>query len=93
VALFQARFALCSAQENPMLFALDSNRSRQEPIDDGVDELAMNIFTEIAAHYTVRHGVHEIRTQAPLLARESFKLAETFVQEREARRRGDKDRA
>ena len=68
-----------------MLFALEGNRSREEPVDNGVDELAMKIFTEMSAQYTVRHGIHEIRTQAPALARESFKLAETFVQERDSR--------
>ena len=68
-----------------MLFALEGTHSREEPADNGVDELAMRIFTEMSAQYTVRHGIHEIRTQAPALARESFKLAETFVHERDAR--------
>ena len=68
-----------------MLFALEGSRGREEPVDNGVDELAMKIFAEMSAQYTVRHGIHEIRTQAPALARESFKLAETFVQERDAR--------
>ena len=68
-----------------MLFALDGNRGPAEPIDNGVDELAMKIFTEISAQYTVRHGVHDTRAQASALVRESFKLAETFVQERDSR--------
>ena len=68
-----------------MLFALEGSRGREEPVDNGVDELAMKIFAEMSAQYTVRHGIHEIRTQALALARESFKLAETFVHERDAR--------
>ena len=74
-----------------MLFALEGIRSREEPVDKGIDELAMKIFTEMSAQYTVRHGIHEIRTQAPALARESFKLAETFVQVREARAASGKE--
>lgn len=75
-----------------MLFALDGNRDHEEPIDSGVDELAMKIFTEISAQYTVRHGVHDTRAQASSLARESFKLAETFVQERDSRVATGKER-
>ena len=51
-----------------------------------MNELAMRIFVELAAQHTVRHGaVHESRGQASLLARESFKLAEAFYTERDAR--------
>ena len=46
-----------------------------------VDELAMRIFTQMAAQYTVRHGIHDSRAQALSLARESFTLAEAFIQE------------
>jgi hypothetical protein len=73
-----------------MLVALDTNRRQEKTFDDGVDELAMSIFTRIAAQYTVRHGLHEIRSQASTLARESFTLAETFIRERETRMGGDK---
>jgi hypothetical protein len=73
-----------------MLVALDTNRRQEKTFDDGVDELAMNIFTRIAAQYTVRHGIHESRTQGAMLARESFTLAETFIRERETRMGGDK---
>lgn len=45
----------------------------------------MRIFVQMAAQHTVRHGVHEARGQAASLARESFKLAEAFEQERESR--------
>jgi hypothetical protein len=54
-------------------------------MDDAVDELAMNIFTQMAAQYTVRHGVHDSQVQASSMVRESFKLAEAFMQERRAR--------
>ena len=47
--------------------------------------LAMRIFVQMAAQHTVRHGVHDSRVQAASLARESFRLAEVFEQEREAR--------
>jgi hypothetical protein len=54
-------------------------------MDDRVSALAMRIFVQMAAQHTVRHGVHESRGQASSLARESFKLAEAFAEEREAR--------
>ena len=58
-------------------------------VDDKLDELAMRIFVELAAQHTVRHGaVHESRPgPASSLARESFKLAEAFYEERDARER------
>ena len=56
---------------------------------DEVDELAVMIFAQMAAQHTVRHGVHDSRTQASTLVRESFKLAEAFVDERRARKAGD----
>ena len=62
-----------------------------EPMVDEIDDLAVSIFTQMAAQHTVRHGVHDSRTQASTLARESFKLAEAFVQERHARRRAAPD--
>lgn len=60
-----------------------------EPLVDEIDDLAVSIFTQMAAQHTVRHGVHDSRTQASTLARESFKLAEAFVQERSARKRAE----
>ena len=45
----------------------------------------MKIFAQMAAQYTVRHGVHDSQVQASSLVRESFKLAEAFMQERRAR--------
>jgi hypothetical protein len=39
----------------------------------------------MAAQHAVRHGVHDTRAQALSLVRESFKLAEVFIQERSAR--------
>ena len=55
-------------------------------MDDKIEQLAMRIFVEMAAQHTVRHGaVHESRGQASNLARESFKLAEAFTEESEAR--------
>jgi hypothetical protein len=54
-------------------------------MNDTVDELAMQIFTHMAAQHTVRHGVHDSHAQALSLVRESFTLAEAFVQERRAR--------
>jgi len=56
------------------------------PMNDEIEELAVSIFTQMAAQHTVRHGVHDSRSQASTLARESFKLAEAFVQERHARK-------
>lgn len=57
-------------------------------MDDRVNELAMRIFVQMAAQHTVRHGLHESRGQAASLARESFKLAEAFAAERDARSAG-----
>jgi hypothetical protein len=54
-------------------------------MDDTVEELAMRIFAQMAAQYTVRHGVHDSQVQASSLVRESFKLAEAFMQECRAR--------
>lgn len=72
--------------------APDSNRSGDDRMDDPVDELAMKIFTQMAAQHAVRHGVHDARAQASSLVRESFKLAEAFTQERLARRAGDRSK-
>ena len=58
---------------------------------DEVDELAVTIFAQMAAQHTVRHGVHDSRTQASTLVRESFKLAEAFVLERRARKAAGSD--
>jgi hypothetical protein len=58
-------------------------------MDDAVEELAMKIFAQMAAQYTVRHGVHDSQVQASSLVRESFKLAEAFMQERRARLASD----
>ena len=58
---------------------------------DEVDDLAVTIFAQMAAQHTVRHGVHDSRTQASSLVRESFKLAEAFFDERRARKAGDTD--
>jgi hypothetical protein len=76
-----------------MPIALDSNPTRDDQMDDPVDELAMKIFTQMAAQHAVRHGVHDARAQASSLVRESFKLAEAFMQERHARMSKDKTRA
>ena len=54
-------------------------------MDDTVDELAIRIFTHMAAQHTVRHGVHDTHVQALSLVRESYALAEAFVGERSAR--------
>jgi hypothetical protein len=54
-------------------------------MDIRMDVLAMRIFVEMAAQYTVRHGLHESRGQASSLAREAFTLAEAFTDERHAR--------
>ena len=72
--------------------ALESDRSEDNRVDDPVDELAMKIFTQMAAQHAVRHGVHDARAQASSLARESFKLAEAFTRERHARRAGDQNK-
>ena len=62
-------------------------------VDDKLNELAMRIFVELAAQHTVRHGaVHESRGQASALARESFKLAEAFYEECDARERASSAR-
>ena len=50
-------------------------------MDDRLAELAMRIFVQMAAQHAVRHGIHGSRGQASSLARESFKLAEAFVEE------------
>ena len=47
--------------------------------------LAMRIFVQMAAQHTVRHGVHDSGGQAKALARESFRLAEAFEEERAIR--------
>ena len=52
---------------------------------DGLDELAMKIFVQMAAQHTVRHGLHSSSSLASSLARESFNLAEAFDAERRAR--------
>jgi hypothetical protein len=49
----------------------------------------MKIFAQMAAQYTVRHGVHDSQVQASSLVRESFKLAEAFMLERRARAASD----
>ena len=54
-------------------------------MDRRITLLAMRIFVQMAAQHTVRHGLHDSGGQATALARESFRLAEAFEEEREAR--------
>jgi hypothetical protein len=54
-------------------------------MNDPVNDLAMQIFVQMAAQYTVRHGLHESRAQAVSLVRESFMLAQAFLRECDAR--------
>lgn len=54
-------------------------------MDPRLTVLAMRIFVQMAAQHTVRHGVHESRAHASSLARESFRLAQAFEDERETR--------
>jgi hypothetical protein len=60
-------------------------------MNDSVDQLAMKIFTQMAAQYTVRHGLHSSHTQASSLAREAFDFAEAYMRELEARMSRDKN--
>ena len=54
-------------------------------MDSPLTTLAMRIFVQMAAQHTVRHGLHDSRGQATALARESFRLAEAFEEERATR--------